>query len=76
MTEKGEYHDNIPCITAVVDAGWCKWSHKHFYNANSGVRVIFGFATQHFLFIGVRISTVRFAQLLVVRGVCKEALLF
>ena len=34
-TEKGEYHDNVPSITVVIDAGWSKRSHKHSYNANS-----------------------------------------
>ena len=38
----------------VVDAGWSKRSHKHTYNANSGVGVIFGNATRRLLFIGVR----------------------
>ena len=53
-TEKGEYHDNVPSITVVVDAGWSKRSHKHSYNANSGVGVIFGFETQCLLFVEVR----------------------
>ena len=52
--KKGEYHDNVPSITVVVDVGWSKRSHKHSYNANSEVGVIFGFATQRLLFIGVR----------------------
>ena len=29
-------------ITVVVDGGWSKQSHKHSYNAKSGVTVIFG----------------------------------
>ena len=38
----------------VVDAGWSKRSHKHSYNANSGIGVIFGAATKALLFIGVQ----------------------
>ena len=38
----------------VVDGGWSKWSHKHSYNANSGVGVIFGAATKKLLCISVR----------------------
>ena len=43
--EQGNYHNGVPAITVVVDAGWSKRSHKHSYNANSGVGVIFGAAT-------------------------------
>ena len=35
--EKGSYHNGVPAITVVVDGGWSKRSHKHSYNANSGV---------------------------------------
>ena len=52
--EKGSYHNGVPAITVVVDDGWSKRSHKHSYNANSGVGVIFGAATKALLFIGVR----------------------
>ena len=52
--EQGSYHNGIPAITVVVDGGWSKRSHKHTYNANSGVGVIYGAATKAFLFIGVR----------------------
>ena len=51
--EKGD-HEDILSITVIVDGGWSKRSHKHSYNANSGVGVIFGLATQRLLFIGVR----------------------
>ena len=50
----GCYHNGVPAITVVVDAGWSKRSHKHSYNAKSGVGVIFGAATKKLLFIGVR----------------------
>ena len=51
---QGNYHNGVPAITVVVDAGWSKRSHKHSYNANSGVGVIFGAVTKALLFIGVR----------------------
>ena len=38
----GEYHCGVPAITVVLDGGWSKRSHKHPYNAKSGVGVIFG----------------------------------
>ena len=46
--------EDIPACTVVVDAGLSKRSHKHSYNANSGVDVIFGTHTKKLLFIGVR----------------------
>ena len=52
--EQGNYHNRVPAITVVVDAGWSKRSRKHSYNANSGVGVIFGAATKALLFIGIR----------------------
>ena len=33
----GYYHKGVPAITVVVDGGWSKRSHKHSYNAKSGV---------------------------------------
>jgi len=51
---QGNYHNGVPAITVVVDAGWSKRNHKHSYNANSGVKVIFGTATKALLFISVR----------------------
>ena len=51
---QGSYHNGVPAITVVVDAGWSKRSHKHSYNANSGVGVIFGVVTKALLFTGVR----------------------
>ena len=46
--------DGVPAISVVVDAGWSKRSHKHSFNANSGVGVIFGATTKKLLFVGVR----------------------
>ena len=51
---QGDFHNGVPAITVVVDGGWSKRSHKHSYNAKSGVGVIFGAATKKILFIGVR----------------------
>ena len=48
------YQCGVPAITVVVDGGWSKRSHKHSYNAKSGVGIIFGAATKKLLFIGVR----------------------
>ncbi len=42
--ERGEYHEGVPAITVVVDGGWSKRPHKHFYNANSDVGIILGHA--------------------------------
>ena len=49
----GAYHGRVPAPTVVVDGGWSKRSHKHSYNAKSGVGVIFG-ASNKLLFISVR----------------------
>lgn len=43
--ERGDYHQGVPAITVYVDGGWSKRSHKHSYNANSGVAIIIGKAT-------------------------------
>ena len=52
--ERGSYHEGVPAITVIVDGGWSKRSHKHSYNAKSGVAVIIGKATGKLLHIGVR----------------------
>ena len=51
---RGDYHQGVPAITVVVDGGWSKRSHKHSYNAKSGVAIIIGQATGKLLHIGVR----------------------
>ena len=51
---RNEYHEGVPAISVVVDGGWSKRSHKHSFNANSSVGVIFGAVTKRLLFIGVR----------------------
>ena len=42
---QGTFRNGVPAVTVVVDGGWSKRSHKHSYNAKSGVGVIFGAAT-------------------------------
>ena len=51
---KGSYHNGIPTITVVVDAGWSKHSHKHSYNAKSGVGIVVGMETKKLLHVGVK----------------------
>ena len=53
--ERGNYHQDVPAVTVVVDGGWSKRSHKLSYNAcKSGVRIIIGQKTGKILHIGVR----------------------
>ena len=52
--ERGSYHEGVPAIDVIVDGGWSKRSHKHSYNALSGVAIIVGRATGKLLHIGVR----------------------
>lgn len=52
--ERGDYHEDVPAIPVVVDGGWSKRTHKHSYNANSGVGVIFGATTRKLLYVAVR----------------------
>lgn len=52
--ERGSFHEGVPAITVIVDGGWSKRSHKHSYNAKSGVAIIIGKATGKLLHIGVR----------------------
>ena len=52
--DKGSFHEGVPAITVIVDGGWSKRSHKHSYNAKSGVAIIIGKETGKLLFIGVR----------------------
>ena len=50
----GSFHKGVLAITVVADGGWSKRSHKHSYNAKSGVAVVFGQYTKKLLFLGVR----------------------
>ena len=51
---QNRYHQGVPAITVIVDGGWSKRSHKHSYNAKSGVGIIIGKATGKILYMGVR----------------------
>ena len=51
---KNSYHDGVPAISVIVDAGWSKRSHKHSYNAKSGVGIVTGLETKKLLHVGVR----------------------
>ena len=46
-----QYHRGVPAITVMVDGGWCKRSHKHSYNAKSGVGIIIGKETGKILYL-------------------------
>ena len=52
--ERGSLHEGIPAITVIVDGGWCKQTHKHSYNAKSGVDIIIGLETSKLLYMRVR----------------------
>ena len=52
--ERDDYHQGVPCITVIVDGGWSKRSHKHSYNAKSGVGIVIGLCTGKLLHICVR----------------------
>ena len=43
-----------PAITVILDGGWSKRTHKHSYNAKSGVAIIIGYETGKILFMGIR----------------------
>lgn len=51
---QNRYHQGIQAITVIVDGGWSKRTHKHTYNAKSGVGIIIGKQTSKILFMGVR----------------------
>ena len=51
--ERNDVHQGVPAIAVVADGGWSKRSHKHSYNAKSGVAIIFGQKTKKLLFLAV-----------------------
>ena len=53
-TEKQDTFEGVPAISVTIDGGWSKRSHKHSYNAKSGVAVVIGNATKKLLYLGVR----------------------
>ena len=50
VSANNSYHQGIPAVTVIVDGGWSKRTHKHSYNAKSGVAIIIGKAI---LYMGV-----------------------
>lgn len=52
--QRGSFHEGVPAITVIVDGGWSKRTHKHSYNAKSGVGIIIGLETGKLLHVGVR----------------------
>lgn len=44
----------MPAISVIVDGGWSKRTHKHSYNAKSGVGIIIGAHTGKLLHVGVQ----------------------
>ena len=52
--QRGDFHQGVPAISVIVDSGWSKRSHKHSYNAKSGVGIIIGMETKKLLHIGIR----------------------
>ena len=52
--ERNSFHEGVPAITVIVDGGWSKRSHKHSYNAKSGVAIIIEKKTGKLLYIEVR----------------------
>lgn len=48
------FHQNVPAITVILDGGWSKRTHRHNYNAKSGVGIIIGKTTGKILFMGIR----------------------
>ena len=52
--DNNQFHEGVPAITVILDGGWLKRTHKHSYNAKSGVGVIIGHRTQKLLYIGVK----------------------
>ena len=47
--ERNDMVNGYPAITVIVDGGWSKRSHKHSYNAKSGVAIIIGKQTKKLL---------------------------
>ncbi len=46
--------NGYPAITVIIEGEWSKRSHKHSYNAKSGVAIILGYETKKMLYMGVR----------------------
>ena len=35
-----DFHERVPAIIVIVDGGWSKRSHRHSYNAKSGMGIL------------------------------------
>ena len=58
--ERGDFHEGVPAI----DGGWSKRSHRHSYNAKSGVAIIVRQATGKLLLRScISVSETSIAQL-------------
>ena len=57
------YHEGVPAITVVVDGDWSKRLHKHSYNANSSVGIIFVATTKSYCILVSETNTVPSAPL-------------
>ncbi len=55
--EAGDFHEGIPAVKVIIDAGWSKSAHKHSYNAPGGVGIVVGARTKKLLAIGVKVKT-------------------
>ncbi len=56
--ERGSFHEGSPAITVIVGRGWSKRSHKHSYNANSGMGIIVAKETGRLLHVVLGINSV------------------
>ncbi len=50
---KTDIYEGVPAIGLTVNGGWSKRSHKHSYNAKTGVAVIIGNTSKKLLYLGV-----------------------
>ncbi len=55
--EAGRFHEGVPAVKVIIDAGWSKSAHKHSYNAPGGVGIVAGAETKKLLAIGVKVKT-------------------
>ena len=56
--DRNSFFQGDPAITVILDGGWSKRSHKHSYNAKSGVGVIIGLVTGKYYLWVVEINIV------------------
>ena len=53
MPSNTKISQSVPACTVIVNGGWSKGGHKHSYNANSVVGVIFGAYSKKLLYIDI-----------------------